>query len=79
LSRFVVLEIADYSFEEFREIALVRLKKENVDESLAIIIADKVWSELSKDVRDVIKVGRLASSSEEISFVVKMLKKRISR
>jgi len=32
-----------------------------------------------RDIRDVIKVGRLASSSEEVSFVVKMLKKRISK
>jgi hypothetical protein len=39
-----------------------------------------VWNELgSKDIRDVIKVGRLASSNEEVSFVVKMLKKRISK
>jgi hypothetical protein len=69
------LEIPEYTREEFTEIALVRLKKENIDESLAMVIADRVWSELSKDVRDVIKVGRLASSSEEVCFVVKMLKK----
>jgi len=75
LSRFAILEIPEYTREEFTEIALVRLKKENIDESLAMVIADKVWSELSKDVRDVIKVGRLASSSEEVCFVVKMLKK----
>jgi holliday junction DNA helicase RuvB len=79
LSRFAILEMPEYTFEEFTEIALVRLKKENVDESLAIIIADKVWSQLSKDVRDVIKVGRLASSSEEVCFVVKMLKKTTSK
>jgi len=79
LSRFATLEIPQYTLEEFIEIALVRLKKENVDESLAIIIADKVWSQLSRDVRDVIKVGRLASSSEEVSFVVKILKKTKSK
>src|SRR5213594_820866 len=79
LSRFAILEIPEYTLEEFTEIALVRLKKENVDESFAIIIADKVWSQLSKDVRDVIKVGRLASSSEEVCFVVKMLKKTTSK
>jgi len=76
LSRFFVVEIPEYSLEEFIEIALARLK-ENVDESLAKFIADKVWNELrSKDIRDVIKVGRLASCNEEASFVVKMLKKR---
>ena len=74
LSRFVALEISEYTFEEFTEIALVRLKKENVDESLAIIIAEQVWNELSKDVRDVIKVGRLASDIKDIPFIIKMMK-----
>ena len=61
LSRFVVLEVPEYTFEEFREIAVTRLRKDNVDESLAVTIAEKVWNELgSRDVRDVIKVARLA-------------------
>ena len=80
LSRFVILEMPEYTFAEFSEIALRRLKKENVDECDARVIAEKVWNDLgSRDIRDVIKVGRLASSSEEISFVVKMLKKRLSK
>jgi hypothetical protein len=73
-----MLEIPEYNFEEFSEIAITRLTKENVDKSIARVIADRVWYELgSRDIRDVIKVARLASSSEEIPFVVKMLKKRI--
>jgi hypothetical protein len=40
----------------------------------ARVIAEKVWNELgSKDIRDVIKVGRLANSIDEIPFVVRML------
>jgi Holliday junction DNA helicase RuvB len=77
LSRFAILEMPEYTFEQFREIAVSRLRKEDIGESLATVIADKVWNELgSKDIRDVVKVGRLASSSEEVSFVVKMLNKR---
>jgi MoxR-like ATPase len=80
LSRFAILEIPEYTFEEFTEIALTRLARENIDKPIALSIAEKVWHELdSKTIRDVIKVGRLASSSEEISFVVKMLKKSISK
>lgn len=80
LSRFAILEIPEYTFEEFTEIALTRLARENIDKLIALSIAEKVWHELdSKDIRDVIKVGRLASSTEEVSFVVKMLKKRISK
>ena len=77
LSRFLVLEIPEYTFEEFTEIAVTRLKKEDVDELIARIIADKVWNELgSSDLRDVVKVARLASSIEEISFVLRMLNKQ---
>jgi len=80
LSRFVILEMPEYTFEEFSEIAVNRLNKEGVDERIARLIAGKVWNELgSKDIRDIIKVGRLASSSEEVSFVVKMLKKSVSK
>jgi Holliday junction DNA helicase RuvB len=80
LSRFAIMEIPEYTFEEFTEIALIRLGRENIDKPIALSIAEKVWHELdSKDIRDVIKVGRLASSSEEVTFVVKMLKKRISK
>lgn len=80
LSRFAILEIPEYTFEEFTEIALTRLARENIYKLIALSIVEKVWHELdSKDIRDVIKVGRVASSSEEISFVVKMLKKSISK
>jgi Holliday junction DNA helicase RuvB len=77
LSRFVVLEIPEYTFDEFSEIAVTRLRKEQVKESIAKVIAQKVWNELgSKDIRDVIKVARLASSIEEIPFVVRILNKQ---
>jgi holliday junction DNA helicase RuvB len=77
LSRFVVLEIPDYTFEEFMGIAADRLMKEKVDKDIARVIAEKVWNELgSRDIRDVIKVARLSSSVEEIPFVVRMLNKQ---
>jgi Holliday junction DNA helicase RuvB len=77
LSRFVILEIPEYTFGEFSEIAVTRLTKENIDESIARVIAEKVWNELgSRDVRDVIKVARLASSIDEVPFVVRMLNRK---
>lgn len=75
LSRFAILEIPQYTFEEFIEITLTRLTKEGVDESIARVIAEKIWNGGSKDIRDVIKVARLASSIEEIPFVLRMLTK----
>src|SRR5437867_7280556 len=68
LSRFLVLEIPEYTFEEFTDIAIRRLAKEKVDKYIATIITEKVWNELgSRDIRDVIKVGRLANDSQQIS------------
>ncbi|TLX85248.1 MAG: hypothetical protein E6L04_05660 [Thaumarchaeota archaeon] len=73
------MEIPEYTFKEFTEIVLARLPKESVDERLARLIAQKVWNELgSRDIRDVIKVARLAGSSEEVHFIVKMLKRQES-
>jgi Holliday junction resolvasome RuvABC ATP-dependent DNA helicase subunit len=80
LSRFAILEMPGYTFEEFMEISLIRLRKENVDECTARFIAEKVWNQLnSRDIRDVIKVARLASSIEDTPFVIKVLKKRITK
>jgi ATP-dependent Lon protease len=42
LSRFFVVEIPEYPYEKFREIAVTRLRKENVDKILAVTIALKV-------------------------------------
>jgi Holliday junction DNA helicase RuvB len=75
LSRFVVLEIPEYTFEEFREIAVTRLGKENIDKFTAIFIAKKVWYELgSTDVRDVLKVARLADTFADVESVIKIMK-----
>ena len=69
----------EYTFKEFCEIAVTRLRKDNVDESLARLIAEKVWNELgSRDIRDTVKVGRLSTNIQGVPFVVKMLTKRIS-
>ena len=74
LSRFVVLEIPKYTFDEFREIAVTKLVKENIDRHLAQIIIEKVWSH-SRDIRDVIKVGRLVRNEQEVSLIITMMKR----
>ena|SRR6266498_5717151 len=67
LSRFVILIMPEYSFDEFIEIASRRLRKENVNECTARFIAEKVWDELdSRDIRDVIKVAGLANNSQQV-------------
>jgi len=77
LSRFVVLEIPEYTFEEFSQISVARLARENFRESIARFIAESVWNELgSKDIRDVVKIGRLTTDIQEVPFVVSMMKRR---
>jgi len=79
VSRFVILIIPEYKFEQFIEIALRRLRKENVNECTARLIAEKVWHELdSRDIRDVIKVARLANDSQQVPSVINILKEHRS-
>jgi len=79
LSRFVILHIPEYSFEEFTNIAIARLAKEKVNRDFANVIAEKVWTVLdSRDLRDVIKVARLANDSQQVSSIINILKKHRS-
>ena len=76
LSRFVVLQIEEYKFDEFVQITLTNLSNEKVSPKLAKMIAHKVWFELgSRDIRNAIKIGRLANNEEEISQIISMMKK----
>ena len=75
LSRFVVLKIPEYTFEEFNEIAIRRLMKEDIDKKTALNIAQKVWYELgSNDIREALKVGRLANNIQETEYIIKIMK-----
>jgi len=76
LSRFVVLEVPEYTFEEFINIAVSRLAREKIGSETATIIADEVWTELgSRDVRDVIEVARLVTNQEDISLIINIMKR----
>ena len=77
MSRFLILRVPDYTFEEFTEISIKRLSKEKVNNHMATIIAEKVWYELgSKDVRDVIKIGRVVDNIPDISLIIEMMKNK---
>jgi Holliday junction DNA helicase RuvB len=76
LSRFLVLNVADYTFEEFIDIAINRLAKEKISREFATIISDKAWTVLdSRDIRDVIKVARLVTNKEDISRIIGIMKR----
>lgn len=76
LSRFIVVNIPQYTDEEFKEITFQRLtNKEGVSERVAKDIANQVIQRLSRrDLRDCIKVARIAKTPKEIMSMIDVMK-----
>ncbi|HEV8404613.1 MAG TPA: hypothetical protein VGQ13_01775 [Nitrososphaera sp.] len=75
LSRFVVLHFKQYSFGSFQEVCTHILGHEGVAPDVAAAIADAVWTKLkSKDIRDCIKIGRLAKTRQDVEWIAQTLK-----
>jgi holliday junction DNA helicase RuvB len=76
-SRFLVLKFPRYLPEQYREVVRnVLIKREKVEPSVADYIAERVSKGLETiDVRDSIKVSRLASSKEDIDRVLESISK----
>lgn len=75
LSRFVVLHFKQYSLGSFKEICTHLLAREGVSPDIAIAISDAVWLKLkSKDIRDCIKLGRLAKSKEDVEWIAQTMR-----
>lgn len=73
LSRFVVVNVEKYRYEEFKEVATnVLTEREHIeDENLAAAIIDEVWHKRSAkaNIRDVVKIARLARNMHDVGFV----------
>ncbi|MFL6480544.1 MAG: ATP-binding protein [Nitrososphaera sp.] len=75
LSRFVVLHFKQYSFGSFQEVTNHILVREGVAPDITALIADAVWTKLrSKDIRDCIKIGRLAKTKEDVEWIARTLR-----
>lgn len=77
LSRFEVLNFPEYDEKKFMETSIHILKeKEGVEESLAKYISSKVWKELRiRDVREAIRIARMAKNKESIDEVIRTISK----
>ena len=74
-SRFLILSFRPYTREEFLKVSIPLLvDREGVDENLAKYIAESLVS-FTRDVRDAIKVARLAKSKEDVDRIVSIMKK----
>ncbi|MGD9533183.1 MAG: AAA family ATPase [Candidatus Nitrosocosmicus sp.] len=76
LSRFFVLYFKKYNYKSFEKIANHILKREcNLEKELSTLIANLVWNKLkSRDIRDCIKIGRIAKNQDDIISIIKILK-----
>jgi Holliday junction DNA helicase RuvB len=75
LSRFIVLHFKQYSFGSFQEVCVHILGREGVQSEVAAAIADAVWTKLkSKDIRDCMKIGRLAKTKEDVDWIAQTIK-----
>jgi len=69
MSRFFVVELEPYTYEQFYEITNRLLLRHNVEQDVANIIANAVWNK-SRDIRECVRIGALAKSVEDASFLV---------
>lgn len=76
-SRFMQLGLEEYTYEEFTEIVRRILKKKyHIDSTISEKIAQNVWYSMeSRDIRDAIRMGRLANSTEDVEWLVQVQKK----
>ena len=65
-SRFFIIELEPYTYEEFYEITLKML---NVPRDMACQVAETVWN-TSRNIRDCVRIGKLARSEEDVDFLV---------
>jgi hypothetical protein len=65
-SRFFTVELEAYTYEQFYEIALGLLHPK---QEIARIAADAVWN-TSRNVRDCVRIAKLARAEEEVYFLV---------
>jgi hypothetical protein len=75
--RFETYHLSDYTDEEFRKIAVSRLRQEGIgNEELALYIANAVLRSLNrKSLRDAIRIARKCRTTEEVDETVRTLKK----
>src|SRR5437899_7339646 len=79
-SRFIVLQLEEYTYDQFLGIAKHLLAKiYGMNEVISTMIADAVWNSGSKDVRDLLKVGKLAKTPEDVEWVIRILQRYNTR
>lgn len=76
-SRFMEFSLPPYTYDEFGDIAIKLLgKRYNHDKEVSLKIADTVWNKIkSRDIRDLLQVGKLSKTIVDVDFVINTLQK----
>ena len=69
LSRFFIVELEPYTYKQFCEITRQLLSHHKAEREVASVIANVVWNK-SRDIRDCVRICKLARSVEDVGFVV---------
>ena len=69
-SRFFIVRLKAYTYEEFCQIAirLLTSDRHNVDEEIAKATADAVWN-TSRNIRESIRIARISKSVEDVKWL----------
>jgi replication-associated recombination protein RarA len=71
-SRFFIVHLEPYTYEQFYEITVRVLTSDqhSIDEEIANAAADAVWN-TSRNIRDCVRVSKMAKSVEDVKWLVK--------
>lgn len=74
VSRFIIFHLKPYNRDKFIEVSNGILVKNDIPYDLANEISHVVWNKLkSRDIRDCIKISRLAKTIEDVEWIAKTL------
>ena len=76
-SRFFIIELEPYNYEQFCQITVsLLINQHKVKKEIANATAYVVWNKMrSRNVRDCVRIGRMAKSIEDINFIVNTLRR----
>ena len=75
-SRFLKLELPEYSWKEFLTISnnLIKSRNKHLDEKISKRIAEIVWSDIkTEDIRDSLQIAKLTYSIEDVEDIAHTL------
>ncbi len=68
-SRFFIVELEPYTYEQFCKITDELLSRQKVQREVANMIANAVWKN-TRDIRDCVKIGTMSKSKVDVDFIV---------